>query len=103
MQPRFGLLEQVNKLSKRLCGVIQVMGQEEVKEYLSGQIQNQMELQFQYGRSRVNPKGKEWKDLLDSISELLSHHLQQVSERLQLNMSLQTMQLNDRRRYMCRC
>lgn len=94
MQPHDSSLQEVKKLSTRLCGVLQVMGQEEVKEYLSGQIQNQMELQFQYGRSRMNPKGKEWKDLLDSISELLSHHLQQVSVRLQVNVSLLRLQLH---------
>ncbi len=56
----------------------QVMGQEEVKEFLSSQIQLQMELRHQHGRCQFPPNGPAWKDLLDSISELLSHHLQQV-------------------------
>lgn len=58
---------------------IQVMGQEEVKEFLSGQVQQQMELLYLHGRCRCSPTGAIWKDLLDSISELLVHHLQQVS------------------------
>lgn len=54
------------------------MGQEEVKQFVSDHMQAYMETRFQQGRCMCNPKGSAWKDLLDSMSELLTHHLQQV-------------------------
>ena len=32
-----------------------------------------------WGRCQANPKGPVWRDLRDSLAELLTHHLQQVS------------------------
>lgn len=58
---------------------MQILGQEEVKSFLSEQIQSQMALRFEQGRCRCEPVGPVWKELLDSISELLTHHLQQVA------------------------
>lgn len=57
---------------------MQILGQEEVKSFLSEQIQSRMEQRFRQGRCRCEPVGPEWEDLLDSLSELLTHHLQQV-------------------------
>lgn len=57
---------------------MQIMGQEEVKSFISEHIQAEMGERFFQGRCWWKPKGHEWKDLLDSISELLTHHLQQV-------------------------
>ncbi|DBB08139.1 TPA: hypothetical protein ACH3X3_008328 [Trebouxia sp. C0006] len=56
---------------------IRILGQEEVKDFLSSQIQQEMELWRQHGRCQFDPKADVWKDLLDTISELLCHHLQQ--------------------------
>jgi len=58
------------------------LGQEEVKDFLSSQIQQEMELWRQHGRCQFDPKADLWKDLLDTISELLCHHLQQVTRLL---------------------
>ncbi|DBB05516.1 TPA: hypothetical protein ACH3X1_012469 [Trebouxia sp. C0004] len=56
---------------------IRILGQEEVKDFLSSQIQQEMELWRQHGRCQFDPNANVWKDLLDTISELLCHHLQQ--------------------------
>ena len=61
-----------------LLACLQIMGQEEVKSFISEHIQAEMGVRFLQGRCRCKPKGHVWKDLLDSISELLTHHLQQV-------------------------
>ena len=57
---------------------IQVTGQEEVRSFLSDQLQFQMEQLFFFGRTFCQPEGPAWRDLRDSFSELLTHHLQQV-------------------------
>lgn len=57
---------------------MQILGQEEVKSFLSEHIQEQTGVRFHEGRCRCELKGPHWRDLLDTISELLTHHLQQV-------------------------
>ena len=59
--------------------LVQVIGQDEVKKLLSDQIQYHMEQLHFWGRCQANPRGPVWRDLLDSLAELLTHHLQQVS------------------------
>ncbi|DBA81006.1 TPA: hypothetical protein ACH3X2_007212 [Trebouxia sp. C0005] len=56
---------------------IRILGLEEVKDFLSSQIQQQMELWRQHGRCQFDLNADVWKDLLDTISELLCHYLQQ--------------------------
>lgn len=75
------VLLQAWSLTAVLLGM-QILGQDEVNSFLSEQIQSQMELRFRQGRCQCEPVGPEWKDLLDSISELLTHHLQQVDSTL---------------------
>lgn len=63
-----------------LLACLQIMGQEEVKSFISEHIQAEMGVRFRQGRCRCQPKGHKWKDLLDSISELVTHHLQEVCD-----------------------
>lgn len=58
--------------------VLQVKGQDEVKGFLSKDIQKQISTLFDHGQCRFKPDGDSWKDLLDTISELLAYQLQEV-------------------------
>ena len=63
-----------------LLACLQIVGHEEVKSFISEHIQAEMGVRFLQARCRCEPKGHVWKDLLDSISELITHHLQQVGD-----------------------
>ena len=56
-----------------------MIGQDEVKAFLSRNIEEQMEVFYNQGRCRFKVEGASWKDLLDTISELLSYQLQEAS------------------------
>lgn len=56
-----------------------MVGQDEVKACLSKNIEEQMEVFYNQGRCRFKAEGASWKDLLDTISELLAYQLQEAS------------------------